>query len=783
MSDFKDEDAPARSTDQSPDHCDALDGLSELDVPLHRILFSVGGGGTGTVYKAVHEVTERPVAIKVVHDEGDFEKLSTEAKLAKLLDHPGICKIYSHGKTRDGRLYLAMEWIDGTSIASAMHATVSSEPSFRAIMNRIFDAVEYAHGQGVIHRDLKPGNIMLVCDSAELDGPRVKVIDFGIARFAASAGAESTGHPTRSEGLRGSPLCMSPEQCRQERGDRRSDIYALGVIMYELMTGSPPFSGDTALDVMYKHLHQLPPPIDHLPGGEDFKPYVPVVMRCLEKDQKKRYQFIGELRNAFNDVQFGKKLPTKKGKAPNWINHVWLKSRLLISTVVVFMVLTIVALSLYRSRSNGVMVPLDSAHEKGALMSPRSVEAAYSMLKVPSVSEEERDNLLWRLTVDHPREHGWCAVAYSILLEDRLLTESDYNGAERYCNNAISELSKFKQFSPKVLSEFYNFHRAADSLHEAGMLVDEQHLLESVIAVLAPQVDPLGGVEITGETYRRLGRVYSSLGDIPKSNSAFESALRVVKGSELEPRFSNLIYSTMARSAEIRGQYKEAAEYYSRSIRLLDQMELYHLDPVYNRIIVPASSFLLKAGENTKAESLFKWELKNANCPVQADERNLLVTVAVLRIASIQILSGSQKKGLALLEESRPLFAKVKFIRNFSVDGVRAGCYLAADRIKEASSIMEPALLRCESNRAQSSDYRRLVWIKGGIELARGNRDCALQWYRKGFDKLPALRCRAQDPFVLQQMKNCVDLCNAMKIDNPGVAKVKLAAETTQQYR
>lgn len=257
-----------------PECEEASPRFAGLVVPLHRILFEVGRGGTGTVYKAMHEVTERFVAVKVIDGPDNFEKFNTEAKLTRLLDHAGICKIYSYGRTDDGRLYLTMEWIEGVSLAGMMaKSQLVSQMAFCSIMRGIFDAVGYAHGKGVIHRDLKPANVMLVSDEAT-KSHHVKIIDFGLGRIAKT---ESDGQDTtRSEVLRGSPIYMSPEQCRQESGDQRVDIYAIGVMMYELITGGPPFIGAMALDVMFKHLHEEPPVMSLRSPG--FAVYVPIVI-------------------------------------------------------------------------------------------------------------------------------------------------------------------------------------------------------------------------------------------------------------------------------------------------------------------------------------------------------------------------------------------------------------------------------------------------------------------------------------------------------------------------
>jgi serine/threonine protein kinase len=212
----------------------------------------------GTVYEAVHEVLPRRAAIKVLHGYllGKWaarERLFQEARILDALDHPGLVSIFDAGVLDDDRPWIAMEYLEGLTVAQRLELRGRLDPSeVIEILDLTAAALEAAHRAGVIHRDLKPENIML-CRPGERG--TVRVIDWGIARLA----AEPSGRLTRANMTPGTPLYMSPEQARGKAVDGRSDIYTLGVIACEALTGQPPFSGETPLDVVIQHLTEDPP--------------------------------------------------------------------------------------------------------------------------------------------------------------------------------------------------------------------------------------------------------------------------------------------------------------------------------------------------------------------------------------------------------------------------------------------------------------------------------------------------------------------------------------------
>lgn len=260
-------------------------------------------GGMGVVYRARHLLLDRPVAIKCIsealtYDPSMWKRFEQEAKSASQLNHPNIITIHDFGVTKDGDLYLVMEYLEGASLNDFIELNGQlNERTCARIFTQVCDALQHAHGMGILHRDLKPTNIFL---SSSSRGPHVKVLDFGLAK--AMAGRDKTREKiTRTGECLGTPDYMSPEQTRGLSVDQRSDIYSCGVCMYEALTGVLPFAAEDVMQVFSRQIAERPPSFKEIsPGRPVNKEIESIVMRCLEKDPQKRYQSMADLGKSLN---------------------------------------------------------------------------------------------------------------------------------------------------------------------------------------------------------------------------------------------------------------------------------------------------------------------------------------------------------------------------------------------------------------------------------------------------------------------------------------------------
>ncbi len=266
----------------------------------YEIIEEIGQGAMGRVYKAKQRIMDRFVALKVLHPHllmQDANKLrfENEARASASLSHPNLIHIYDCG-TNQGRPFIVMDYLDGPSLEDLLlHSQILSQEEVVDIFTQICRGLSHAHNKGIIHRDLKPSNVILV----EGDGNTVivKVLDFGIAKAIKSSGV-SEQRLTHMGDVVGSPLYMSPEQCKGEELDGRSDIYALGCMMYQALVGTLPFAGADPMETMFKHVYA------DAPGFEQVRPDVPIaaelqriVFKALERETEKRYANADALEN------------------------------------------------------------------------------------------------------------------------------------------------------------------------------------------------------------------------------------------------------------------------------------------------------------------------------------------------------------------------------------------------------------------------------------------------------------------------------------------------------
>jgi serine/threonine-protein kinase len=307
----------------------------------YRIESVVARSGMASIFRATDMRSGRPVAIKVPHPEMEsdpvlFDRFRREEQIGVKLDHPGVMKVWA-GEDRS-QVYMVMEWVEGRLLRQVLaeQAKLSIRRAVK-ITIAICDALEYIHSHGVVHRDLKPENVMIDAED------RIKIIDFGIA---GQAGSRRLTFAKLSQ-VMGTPEYISPEQVKGKRGDGRSDIFALGVMFYEMLTGKTPFSGPNPFAIMNDRLLNNPiPPCEVNP--EITAELQEIIYRALERDPKNRYasarEFAWDLQHQDQvGVAERPEMREWKRRRTPWVRRILFYLMLAMIPVVVFGLLLLVA--------------------------------------------------------------------------------------------------------------------------------------------------------------------------------------------------------------------------------------------------------------------------------------------------------------------------------------------------------------------------------------------------------------------------------------------------------
>jgi hypothetical protein len=317
------EDMPYESSSQSTGKSAAsLSPVSPVPVEIiaitaenWRLLFPenleliefIGSGGLACVMKAFDTSSNRHVAVKALNttsfgDETFLMQFSNEIRLLQMLDHANVARVYGSGLTRDGRPYICMEFIDGESLADRYFGGPLSVKTSVDIFKQICSALEHIHSFGLMHRDIKPQNIIIEnpSNTSTSSTTRAVLVDFGIACEIEHDGRDPALSQTGD--LFGSPQYMSPEQCQSRQLSKLSDIYSLGCVIYESLAGRPPFLSRNPVKLMMHHIQKEPRQLNTFDNPEISTELNDIVMKCLQKEPSKRFSSAAELETALSRI-------------------------------------------------------------------------------------------------------------------------------------------------------------------------------------------------------------------------------------------------------------------------------------------------------------------------------------------------------------------------------------------------------------------------------------------------------------------------------------------------
>ncbi|MDQ3297556.1 MAG: serine/threonine protein kinase, partial [Myxococcota bacterium] len=297
-----------RGDDRGDDADRLAPGVKAGDYVVEQQL---GAGAMGEVYAGIHPMIGKRVAIKVLKrslasSAEAAERFVREARAVNQVDHPNVIDVFAFGRLDDGRLYLVMDLVEGRSLRSVLQDGPLDVPTALDVLAQIAQALDAAHHRGVVHRDLKPDNVMISGSP-----PKVHVLDFGIAKLVA-AGADAVGNGTltgRGTWL-GTPGYMAPEQWSADGAGPASDLYALGVMAFELLAGKPPFEAKTLPQMMEQHFRAPVPALSTRGAVAARSTFDPVLARAMAKDPERRYETAADLVDALRAAA------GKQGKRP-----------------------------------------------------------------------------------------------------------------------------------------------------------------------------------------------------------------------------------------------------------------------------------------------------------------------------------------------------------------------------------------------------------------------------------------------------------------------------------
>ncbi len=519
----------------------------------YEVICRLGEGGMGNVYKVMDKMLDKVFAIKILRsdlakDRNVVSRFKQEALAASRLTHVNLASVYSSGESKSGAPYLVMDFLEGESLDETLKKSGHLEPAKAiSIFIEICDALEHAHAKGVIHRDLKPGNIILI------DNDRVKIVDFGIAKVLPKPGAE-TLKLTFGEEVLGSPIYMSPEQCRGDQLDVRSDIYSFGCMMYEVVCGSPPFLGDNPIKTILKHLNETPANLTlrlkeaQLPQGLEY-----VILKCLQKDPDDRYQTVFDLRMDLTGIKENK--PPKQKTFNRKLRWVGPACTALLIGAVFLLGFEVVSSNL---NPDGTRKPLDFP-DFNIVFPTTSTTAPAIVANSPEDDEKiaQLNDRIEEVARQFPREDKELAAA-EFDLTTYLIRKNDLANAELHCRRIMDILDGIND---DLLASRYEY--------TMGYLLERERRFPDAIRYYTNSMSSLAQAigddhPLLGVAHNRMAIAYERNRRNELAESHYQQALEIFKNRYGE------------NSNEVAVVLENLAEYYKH--RRMPELEQSYLD-------------------------------------------------------------------------------------------------------------------------------------------------------------------------------------------------------------
>jgi serine/threonine protein kinase/Tfp pilus assembly protein PilF len=683
----------------------------------YKILDKLGSGGMGVVYKAEDTKLHRNVAIKflppeLTRDPESKERFVQEARAASALDHPNICTIYEIGETEDEQLFIAMAYYEGENLKDKIERVPLAVEKAVDIGIQIAQGLSKAHEQGIIHRDIKPANIMITGDGL------VKILDFGLAKLSGQSRVTQTGTTY------GTTSYMSPEQTKGEGADSRTDIWSLGVVLFEALSGKRPFGGDYGQAVIYSILNEAPGSLADL-RSDIPSALVEIVDRCLDKEPAGRFQSMGDLCHDLEWLKEDSRLETQPYAKP-------------------------IFPKLRKKRAWPIKVPLF------LILSVFLIVSGYFLLR--NASEEEED------AAGQARGFGWENSIAVLPFADLSPLKDQAYFCDGMTDEIISKLSRLKKLKVISRTSVMQYRDAEVDVTEIGNKLNVANILEGSvrregdrIRVIAQLIDARDGFYLWSETYERdLESVFKVQEEVART---IADVMRVkFTADNLAKLLSDSPENVEAYEYYLRGMHTLTNRYevtgkeddFHTAVKMFEQAIA--ADPGYAFPYVGLAwaymdRFNVKNDDEDLARSVRNCEKAYEMRPDLAEANSARATVHLIRLELDEAYHGfkralelSPNKGMIIQETAG-------FYRNIGLYDQAVQLYRRALELNPLNTMTHVVLIMSLVNSGQFDEA--MVRIEKALELEPTSLWCLkfkaeLHVLRKEFEKAEAVIARAE---------------------------------------